>query len=133
MHSSAVTNMPSSLTHYARPLQLKKVGRKVRDFRRKPRPNILNRPTPTYSIERHKLRLIIPRRATELVEATLEMRWLAEHGHEYIGQWVALDGGRLLSHGDNARDVYDAARRAGVNLPLVVRVDVGEQFPFGGW
>ena len=62
-----------------------------------------------------------------------EQRWLAEHGHEYAGQWVALDGDRLLAHGEQAREVYAAAHDSGVRLPLVVRVNPPDQLPFGGW
>jgi hypothetical protein len=28
-----------------------------------------------------------------------EYAWLREHAHEYSGEWVALDGDRLLAHG----------------------------------
>lgn len=132
MPSFTVGDMPSNLTQYTYPHR-KKVGRKGRHFRRKAQPHILNRPAFTYPIGRRFTTVRHTNRSIELIESTQEMRWLAEHGHEYAGQWVALDGGRLLSHGENARDVYDAARRSGVNLPLVVRVDSGEQLPFGGW
>jgi len=71
--------------------------------------------------------------ATKPIDCTQEMRWLAEHGHEYAGQWVALDGDHLLSHGENAREVYEAAHNAGVRLPLVVHIDPPNQLPFGGW
>jgi hypothetical protein len=74
-----------------------------------------------------------PPSPAELLDCTPERRWLAEHGHEYAGQWVALDGDRLLAHGEEAREVYDAAHEAGVSLPLVVRVNPPDQLPFGGW
>ena len=74
-----------------------------------------------------------PVRIAEPINSHLEMRWIAEHGHEYAGQWVALDGERLLSHGANAREVYEAARNSGVQLPLVVKIDPIDQLPFGGW
>jgi hypothetical protein len=62
-----------------------------------------------------------------------EMRWLAEHRSEYAGQWVALDGDRLLSHGTNAREVFEAARQSGVVLPLFVHIEPADELPFGGW
>jgi len=40
-----------------------------------------------------------------------EMRWIKEHREEYAGQWVALDGDQLLSHGIDARQVFADARR----------------------
>lgn len=32
-------------------------------------------------------------------ERKLESEWLRDHSHEYPGEWVALDGNRLLAHG----------------------------------
>lgn len=62
-----------------------------------------------------------------------EMRWLTEHRDEYAGQWVALDGERLIASGVSAKVVYETARAAGVELPLVVQVEPADQLPFGGW
>src|SRR3954466_2233292 len=74
-----------------------------------------------------------PASPAEPLDGTSEQRWLAEHGREYAGQWVALDGDRLLAHGENARAVYAAVRDSGVSLPLVVRVNPPDQLPSGGW
>ena len=30
------------------------------------------------------------------VDHTRELNWLAEHRHEYLAEWVVLDGDRLL-------------------------------------
>jgi len=73
------------------------------------------------------------RPAGEAGDYAAEMRWLDEHRERYVGQWVALDGGRLLAHGGNAREVYKAARRSGVRLPLVVQVEPANQAFWGGW
>ena len=62
-----------------------------------------------------------------------EQRWLREHGKEYEGQWVALNGDRLLSHGNDGRQVLAEARRAGVAVPFVVRVEKADELPFAGW
>src|SRR6185503_16307703 len=43
-----------------------------------------------------------------------ELRWLAEHQREYAGEWVALDGDRLITHGKNAKEVFAIARASGV-------------------
>lgn len=67
------------------------------------------------------------------VDIARETQWLQEHRHEYIGQWVALDGDRLISHGTNARAVFEAARAAGVELPFFTRIEPAEEAPFGGW
>ena len=51
-----------------------------------------------------------------------EEEWLRAHGQEYSGQWVALNGEELLSHGSDARRVRDEARAKGVQTPLMVHI-----------
>jgi predicted DNA-binding antitoxin AbrB/MazE fold protein len=51
-----------------------------------------------------------------------ESEWLDKHGHQYLGQWVALHGNILLSHGSKARIVRDQARQKGVLHPLLVHL-----------
>ena len=52
-----------------------------------------------------------------------EVQWLAAHAHEYAGQWVALDGDKLIAHGLDHREVWAAAEASGVYLPLVTFVE----------
>src|SRR5713226_836534 len=52
-----------------------------------------------------------------------ERAWINAHRDEYLGQWVALDGDRLIAHGTDARTVYEAARAQGVEIPYVDRVE----------
>jgi hypothetical protein len=62
------------------------------------------------------------------------MNWLDEHRAQYLGQWVALDGDRLISHGADARKVYAEAKAAGLQAPFVELVTEEEKLPFcGGW
>lgn len=61
----------------------------------------------------------------------LERDWLAKHRQQYAGQWIALLGDRLISHSTNPRDVFAAARAAGVRA-LVLRVEDSE-LRFAGW
>ena len=63
----------------------------------------------------------------------LEQRWLAEHREEYLGEWVALQGDRLIAHGHDSREVYRAARSAGIGVPFVIRVETYEEPSMGGW
>ena len=51
------------------------------------------------------------------------MQWLREHSEEYAEQWVALDGDRLIAHGTNAQEVFDAANADGAYLPLVTFIE----------
>ena len=61
------------------------------------------------------------------------MRWIAKNGKDYAGQWVALDGGRLLASGQNGAEVANAARARGVKKPAMIRIPVGQELPFAGW
>jgi hypothetical protein len=45
---------------------------------------------------------------------------------EYAGEWVAVTETRLLAHGDDPKAVIDAARRLGVEDPIVYRVPDNE-------
>jgi Family of unknown function (DUF5678) len=58
------------------------------------------------------------------------MRWMNEHSHEYGGQWVALDGDRLIAHGKNADEVVAAADADGAYLPLVTYIPPADAPPF---
>lgn len=70
----------------------------------------------------------------ELDDSSASLRWLDENRTEYLGEWIALDGNRLIAHGDNAKVVYAAARAAGVRVPFVELVTEIEKAPFcGGW
>ncbi len=62
-----------------------------------------------------------------------EQEWLRIHGQEYSGQWVALDGEELLSHGPDARKVRDEARAKGVQIPLMVHVPDEPDLPSAFW
>jgi Family of unknown function (DUF5678) len=61
------------------------------------------------------------------------LRWLEENKARYLGQWVALDGDRLLAAGTDGKQVYTEAVAAGVEVPFLKRV-IEEQEPFyAGW
>jgi len=69
----------------------------------------------------------------EMPDFSREMRWIKEHKREYAGQWVALDGDRLLCHGMNPKEVFDAADQSGVEDPFFVHLEPADALPFGGW
>jgi uncharacterized protein with von Willebrand factor type A (vWA) domain len=62
------------------------------------------------------------------------MNWIAKHRTEYLGQWVALEGDRLISHGSDAVEVHRAAKAAGIATPFLEQVVEKEEGPYwGGW
>jgi Family of unknown function (DUF5678) len=62
----------------------------------------------------------------------LSLKWIDEHRQEFDGQFVLLDGDKLLAHGKDAKPLYAEARSKGIETPLVHRVKANE-LPFGGW
>lgn len=69
----------------------------------------------------------------EMPDSSREMQWIKDHKQEYAGQWVALDGYRLLSHGMNAKEVFTAADESGVEDPFFAHLPPADVLPFGGW
>jgi|SRR6185369_6928786 len=62
------------------------------------------------------------------------LRWLHENRERYSGQWVALDGDRLIASGPTAKEVYSKAKTQGVEIPFVELVTKDDAVPFtGGW
>ncbi len=51
-----------------------------------------------------------------------ERAWIDAHRDKYLGQWVALDGDRLLAYGADAKKVYDAAIEQGITAPYLEQV-----------
>ena len=72
-------------------------------------------------------------KSTEPVnERREEMQWLAKESGPYAGEWVALEGPRLVAHGAKLAQVRAAARTAGASDPIFARVS-SDTDPFGGW
>ncbi|MFN0123045.1 MAG: DUF5678 domain-containing protein [Blastocatellia bacterium] len=61
------------------------------------------------------------------------LQWLHENGMNYTGQWIALDGDRLVAYGADGKQVYARAVAAGVKAPLLHRINESDNLPFGGW
>ena len=62
-----------------------------------------------------------------------ERAWISAHRDEYLGQWVTLDGDRLVAHGTDAKKVYDEARELGSKAPYLERVSPKQEAFMGGW
>jgi len=61
-----------------------------------------------------------------------EMKWLEEHKHEYAGQWVALDGDRLIAASPIRAEISVAVKADGAKLPLIHRIaSPDEPLPIG--
>jgi hypothetical protein len=76
------------------------------------------------------------RRLTSLrqpISRDREMRWLAENRDRFVGQWVVVEGDRLIASGPNSQEVFQAAKQAGIEIPFLVQVEPEDQLPFGGW
>ncbi|MGH9803239.1 MAG: DUF5678 domain-containing protein [Blastocatellia bacterium] len=68
-----------------------------------------------------------------VVDLEKQHEWLKQHKHEYIGQWVVLDGDRLVGYGDNPVPIVEQARAEGVRIPFVELIrDDSEPF-CGAW
>jgi len=62
------------------------------------------------------------------------LRWLDENREKYSGQWVALDGDRLIASGPTAKEVYSKAKAEGGEIPFVELVTNPERVAStGGW
>ncbi len=53
------------------------------------------------------------------VDWTSPMEWLRINRERYRGQWVGLNGRRLVAHGSDASEVFAAVRAEGIPLPFI--------------
>ena len=65
-------------------------------------------------------------------DSRAELDWLANESRHYTGEWVALDGNRLLAHGPKLAAVKAAAQAAG-SFAALFRQCARDDLPFGGW
>lgn len=62
----------------------------------------------------------------------LAMNWLNENRRKYLGQWVCLDGDRLIAHGTDAVKLYKEAREKGIEVPFVEHITEDKEAYGGG-
>lgn len=62
-----------------------------------------------------------------------EDAWLKQHRHEYPGEWLALDGDRLVSHSRILREVTEETKKQCIHSPYFVRVDSPDDLPWAGF
>ncbi len=64
-----------------------------------------------------------------------EIEWLSSNARElssYEGQWIALEGDKIVSWGSDEVDVEMQARMKGIKVPLLVRIPSKDDIPFVG-
>jgi hypothetical protein len=67
-------------------------------------------------------------------DRTRETKWIADNRSAYANQWVAVEGDRLIDAGLDAREVFAAAKAAGIESPFVVHIPPEDSLPFvPGW
>lgn len=79
---------------------------------------------------------VLDKRAEPIIpnaDFSQSVQWLAKHREEYAGQWVALDGDRLIAHGLDAKVVYAAANASGVKYPMVTQIEAADALPYAGF
>ncbi|HXU35982.1 MAG TPA: DUF5678 domain-containing protein [Blastocatellia bacterium] len=62
-----------------------------------------------------------------------ELAWLAAHEEEYAGQWVLLEGERLVAHGDDPLSFREIARAERIEVPFIVHCRTWFGPAMGGW
>ncbi|MCI0490632.1 MAG: DUF5678 domain-containing protein [Blastocatellia bacterium] len=76
---------------------------------------------------------VVRKSSSGRIDQKKKREWLRQHRHEYEGEWVVLDGNRLVGHGDDPRPLVAQARAEGVSTPFVEFIR-DESKPFmGGW
>jgi hypothetical protein len=89
--------------------------------------------------DRHRLRTALDRLEANgdstpgYINNEQERSWIEAHREQYLNQWVALDGDRLIAHGADAKQVYDEARAQGTTSPYLERVLPKQEALIGGW
>jgi predicted DNA-binding antitoxin AbrB/MazE fold protein len=75
------------------------------------------------------------RRVEHSVDLSKEREWLLAHRDEYRGQWVVLDGDRLVGHTadrQTLKEIFTQARADGVSAPFVQRVPLDDESIWSG-
>ena len=73
-------------------------------------------------------------RAVPARDRKREMKWIADNRSVYAGQWVAVEGDRLVAAALDAREVFLAAKAEGIAIPFVVHILPEDSLPFvPGW
>ncbi len=61
------------------------------------------------------------------------IHWIEEHREEFAGQYVALDGDRLVAHSIDPHEVVAAVRASGLNGLFFTLIPAADALPFAGF
>jgi hypothetical protein len=67
------------------------------------------------------------------VDLSESRAWLRENQQKFVGQWVVLDGDKLIGAGDDPRPIVEQARASGVEVPFVKFIEDDSESFTGGW
>ena len=73
--------------------------------------------------------------AVPVVSRETEIAWVASHSEElaqFEGQWIVVDGQRVVVNGYDFAEVTKDARSKGIEIPYVIKVEIGEVEPVIG-
>lgn len=100
-------------------------GVAVEDYLKK----IAEKPSSNGSHEAPKIR-----KTETKLDFSQEHEWLEENKNKYVGQWVVLDGKRLVGAGNDPIPFVEKARKEGVKSPFMTYINENDSEPFcGGW
>lgn len=98
------------------------------------------------SEERAKLRALLNRQAAateappngfiapfDTQDTTSSLRWIEAHRAEFAGQYVALDGDRLVAHSADPQEIIAAVRASGLNGLFFTLIPPADAPPFAGF
>lgn len=69
----------------------------------------------------------------EKLKWKVRLDWLKAHREEYAGNYVALDGGRLVGTGKTYQEARLAATQSGVSDAFITHISSAADVPLGGW
>lgn len=98
--------------------------------------------------EREKLRMLLNRQSSaapnqaqpndfippfDAGDPAPSLRWIEEHRAEFTGQYVALNGDRLVAHGADPQEIIAAVRASGLNGLFFALIPPADASPFAGF
>jgi len=70
------------------------------------------------------------------IDLSREREWALANREKYRGQWIVLDGDRLVGHTtdpEGVKVIYDQARAEGVRTPFVKLIPMDDEPIWMGW